>query len=814
MGGAAPPALAMELPPGYQADAPIGGIRFPTTLDLAPNGDVFVAERDGLIRVYQGLEDPTPSFFTDLSSKVHGYGDRGLLGMKLDPAYPTRPYLYVSYSHDAPLGGTAPVYSDTCPGEATTGCTISGRLSRFQVNPADASVVGQEQVLIESWCQQFTSHSVGDIEFDATGALYMSGGEGASYETADYGQFGNPCGDPLDVSGPNDEGGALRAQDLRTSSDPIEYSGSVIRIPSPDALVGGTAGEPNAVRAQRIAAHGLRNPFRLEFRPGSTELYIGDVGWHGFDEINRFDTAAPDIVNFGWPCYEGPSPQPQFDVLDIGLCESLYATPVAAQAPFFSHPVTGPVFPGDPCSSDFGSAISGLAFHGGGAFPSYPVGTLFFANAARGCVWAMPPGIDGRPDPAAIGVFAQGGPADGFFPVDIAVGPAGELLIPSFWGHEIVRIRHFPGNAPPVARMDVDPAWGDLPLTVTFDATASSDQDGDPLTYAWDLDGDGLFDDGNDPIEHRTYTAARNVQVSLRVNDPSGAAETETTFVYPGNHPPDVTIQSPSAGTRWAIGDLISFSGLANDQEDGALDPSRLDWEITLEHCPSACHSHPLAEAHGTASGSFTAPVHEHPSHLLLRLSATDMRGLSGSRTLRLDPRMVNLDFASEPDGIGLTVEATTRPAPFSISAIAGSSATISAPAHVTTGGRTYDFSSWSDGGARSHTVTTPGDTRFVARYLPVPDPEPEPNPDPEPLPEVEIRLVSRPFGIPLRLDGTRATAESVLSGTRHVLAAPRRIRRGGHVYLWRRWSDGGARVHAITPEDSATYRALYRRKR
>ena len=66
---------------------------------------------------------------------------------------------------------------------------------------------GPENVLIEDWCQQFSSHSLGSLIFGPEGALYVSGGEGASFKSGspDYGQFGgtngpttpvNPCGDP------------------------------------------------------------------------------------------------------------------------------------------------------------------------------------------------------------------------------------------------------------------------------------------------------------------------------------------------------------------------------------------------------------------------------------------------------------------------------------------------------------------------------------------------------------------------------------------------------------------------------------------
>ena len=74
---------------------------------------------------------------------------------------------------------------------------VSGRLSRLQVDLNTNKMTSGEQVLIEDWCQQYPSHSIGDLAFGADGALYVSGGDGASFNFADYGQDGNPlnpCG--------------------------------------------------------------------------------------------------------------------------------------------------------------------------------------------------------------------------------------------------------------------------------------------------------------------------------------------------------------------------------------------------------------------------------------------------------------------------------------------------------------------------------------------------------------------------------------------------------------------------------------------
>ena len=58
-----------------------------------------------------------------------------------------------------------------------------------------------------------------------------------------------------------------------------------------------------------IVAHGFRNPFRFTFRPGTNELWVGDVGWNEWEEIDRIaDARRPASRNFGWPCYEGHGP--------------------------------------------------------------------------------------------------------------------------------------------------------------------------------------------------------------------------------------------------------------------------------------------------------------------------------------------------------------------------------------------------------------------------------------------------------------------------------------------------------------------------
>jgi glucose/arabinose dehydrogenase len=123
-----------SLPTGFQETTVFSGLTNPTNFRFASDGRVFVAQKNGMIKVFDNLTDTTPTTFADLRTEVDDYWDRGLLGLALDPNFPTTPYVYVLYAFDAPIGGTAPVWNDACPsppGPTTDGCVVSGRLARL-----------------------------------------------------------------------------------------------------------------------------------------------------------------------------------------------------------------------------------------------------------------------------------------------------------------------------------------------------------------------------------------------------------------------------------------------------------------------------------------------------------------------------------------------------------------------------------------------------------------------------------------------------------------------------------------------------------
>ena len=161
--------------------------------------------------------------------------------------------------------------------------------------------------------------------------------------------------------------------------------------------------------------------------------------------------------------------------------------------------------------------------------------------------------------------------------------------------------------------------------------------------------------------------------------------------------PPTASITSPAPGTTWRVGDLIQFAGGATDAQDGPLPASRLSWDLILHHCPSNCHTHPLQSFAGVAGGSFTAPDHEYPSHLELKLTATDSGGLTDTESIRLDPRTVALTLNTSPGGFSLALNGTLAPTPFTRTVIQGSRNTISAPSPQTKAKKNWSFTGWSD---------------------------------------------------------------------------------------------------------------------
>jgi glucose/arabinose dehydrogenase len=639
-------AAAQQVPAGFQEELVLSGRTEPTAVRFAPDGRVFVAEKSGLLWAYASVTDTTnPVRVIDLRAAVHNFWDRGLLGVAVHPQFPTVPHVYVLYTHDAfadgsgprwGIGGANPSTADNCPsppGGTDDGCVVYGRLSRLVLDPV--TLAGTEQPLLSgNWCQQYPSHSIGDLTFGQDGYLYLTAGDGASFNFADFGQDGNPvnpCGDPPGgtMTGVNAQGGALRSQDVLSPGDPTTLDGSLLRLDvSGDAIVA-PADNPLVENAtpddDLIAATGLRNPFRITRRPGTNEIWIADVGWNAWEEINRVEVTTGAVENFGWPCYEGTGQQSGY--ASRTLCQNLYSggvpTWMSLNTPYYAYSHSAQVVPGDGCGTG-GSSITGIAFNTSSSYPAAYQGALFFADSTRQCIWTMFADGSGNPNPSSRQTFVT--KASGRI-VDLAMGPDGKLYYVDFDGGRVYRIAYFADNTPPVALIAASPTSGPVPLAVSFDASASSDsEDGTALDFAWDLDADGAFDDATGPLASHVYATPGQHVASVRVTDSGALSRTAAVTIVADNTPPVPVIDTPLSSYLWQANELVSFSGHALDAEEGLIPPERLSWSVLLHHCATLddCHTHSLTGMSGVDAGTFQAPDHEYPTFLELRLTATD----------------------------------------------------------------------------------------------------------------------------------------------------------------------------------------------
>lgn len=734
--------------------------------EFEPSGGVLVASKSGVVRRYRADGSGEPSTVIDLTREVFNSSDFGLLGLALDPGYAAgRPYIYLLFQRDRdPFGTDAePRWSgggvyDECPSPpGGDGCTTTASLVRYTIGADGRADPASARVLLDGaeaggWCFQSTSHGIGSVVFGPDGMLYVSSGDGSSFSALDYGQIGGSAGSPTPVNPCNDgptgrgvapspadsRGGALRSQAVRAASgaDRVPWNGAVLRVdpetglaPANNPLVGN-----GIVEDDRIVAYGLRNPYRMSFRPGTDELWLGDVGLGSNEEIDAFRTGPEqtEVPNFGWPCREGTVPQDAFASAGLGLCRSLLANDGVSDLGGVRSPLVDPTFswprageqPAPGCPAVGGGAATGGVFVDNDAWPEAIARSYVFGDYARGCVAVIPVDADGRLDVEHRHALVSGGTA----PVQFRVGPGGDVYFLDLASSQLRRIRPVAANVAPVAVLDASARSGDVPLTVVLDASRSSDGNpGERLLFTWDLDGDGSCDDATGVRVEHTFTVRGDVDVALCVRDGLGAEGRVLQRIAVGESPPTITELTGPGADGVAVGDQVTLRAEASDAQDGALPDSAFTWSVDLRHCPdeaidddAACHTHPYVVPAPGRSATVTVPDHDYYAFLRVHLTVTDSHGLGAQRSIDIRPRVSTVTLRTPQGPVTGVLGTTGGETPLTQKFLEGSTVQLILPDTVAMNGVDLQFREWRDDpdAAATRTVTAaPGASEYLARY-------------------------------------------------------------------------------------------------
>ncbi len=612
----------VTLPVGFNQVLIAGGITAPTTMVNVPDGRFFVAQQNGLLRVVKNdtlLSQPM------LSLSVNTDGERGLLGVAVDPNFNSNNYVYVCY---------------------TIASGAFNRVSRFTTS-GDTIIPGSEVTIIELDSLIANYHGGGHLEFGPDGTLYIAAGE---------------------------NGRSYKSQDLDS------YLGKILRINS-DGSVPVNNPFPGPGKRDRVWSYGLRNPFTFSFQPGTGKMFVNDVGEITYEEINDATTGGE---NFGWPAAEGNSADTNFS------------------NPYYSY--THGTASGQGCAITGGTFFNPVTT----TYPALYQDKYYYVDYCGNWIDMIT-----LSNPPARTTFASDIAG---YSVGIATGIDGNLYYLSRNDEALYKIAYSVNQAPAILNQPQSQTIS-LNYPVTFSATASGAA---TLNYQW------LHN--NVPVSGATLTDytisnvafADSGEYRLVVSNSFGSDTSAIAYLtVTANQPPSASITAPLNNSLYSAGEVITFSGTANDPEDGTLADSTFQWLLVFHH---DTHIHPGPTiAGGASSGSFTIPnTGEKSANVFYRLYliVQDSEGMIDSSFVDLLPRTSMITLNTQPSGLTLQLDGQPFTTPYSVLSVEGMYRMISAPYTQQYLGDQLLFTSWNNNGTVTQTITTSiNDSTYLATY-------------------------------------------------------------------------------------------------
>lgn len=233
------------------------GFSSPVNIQHHGSSQLYIVERDGIIKIVDlnGVVNATP--FLNISSIVQSGGEQGLLGLAFHPDYASNGYFFVNYIKSG-------------------GDTV---IARYSVSgDPDVADASSAEVLL-TIDQPAGNHNGGSIVFGPDGYLYIGMGDGGG------------AGDT--------DNNAQNTQKLLGKMLRLNVDISSPYIPTDNPFV-----NDSSVKDE-IWAIGVRNPWKFSFDALNGDLWIADVGQGSLEEINHNTIDESSGLNYGWRCYEG-----------------------------------------------------------------------------------------------------------------------------------------------------------------------------------------------------------------------------------------------------------------------------------------------------------------------------------------------------------------------------------------------------------------------------------------------------------------------------------------------------------------------------
>lgn len=256
-----PMITSAQTAPTIQIQPVLSGLSSPVFITNARDGSgrLFIVEQGGIIKVAQPGA-ATATTFLNISSRIIGGGERGLLGLAFHPQYSQNRRFFVYYTR------------------AGDGAIQIGEYQVSANNPNVADTA--EKVIITIPHPTNTNHNGGTIAFGADGYLYAAPGDG--------GGANDPPNNAQNLN-------VLLGKMLRIDVNVPAGSTANYVIPPDNPFAGATAG------ADEIYAYGLRNPYRFSFDRANNQLWTADVGQGEREEVDIITRGG----NYGWRIMEG-----------------------------------------------------------------------------------------------------------------------------------------------------------------------------------------------------------------------------------------------------------------------------------------------------------------------------------------------------------------------------------------------------------------------------------------------------------------------------------------------------------------------------